>query len=179
MTQFVALSVDVEVNGEAVLSAVAGMGAMKITAIELLKKFGIVHPMPGEWYPQQAWLDAFKEIAEKIGSSTLYRIGLKIPEFARFPLEIDGVENALRAIDVAYHMNHRGGSIGDYKLTLVGPREAVLVCENPYPCDFDRGIIEAMARRCKPAGSFVSVKHDDGRPCRKAGADSCTYHVTW
>jgi hypothetical protein len=70
--------------------------------------------------------------------------------------------------------------IGHYSFEKTGPRAANMVCKNPYPCDFDRGIIESAARKFKPADSIIlSVTHDDSKPCRKKGHDSCTYIVTW
>jgi len=179
MAQFKALSPGVEVNGQTVLSIVDGMGAFKDAALAILKKSGIENPQPDHFYPQQAWLTAFKEIAEKFGPSTLTMIGKKIPENAIFPPEINTIEKALSAIDMAYHMNHRGGEIGHYRYQSSGEKSARLVCNNPYPCDFDRGIIMAMSRRFAPAGKTPKIVHDDSQPCRKNGADSCTYLVSW
>lgn len=191
---FVAFDKKAEVNGETVLSIVSGMEMFKKEALEILKKNGIDDPKPGQWYSQQAWLDAFKTISEKLGISTLFLIGKKIPENAQWPKEIDAIQKALPSIDVAYHMNHKIGNeplfnpqtgamkegIGHYGFELTGPKSAKMVCNNPYPCDFDRGIIEAVAQKFKPADSIgISVKHDDSQPCRKKGKDSCTYLVTW
>ena len=70
--------------------------------------------------------------------------------------------------------------IGHYVYEAAGDRKLKMTGHNPYPCEFDRGIIEAMAKRFKPAGAaLVRVKHDDSAPCRKTGADSCTYWVEW
>lgn len=179
MAQFKAFAPGVKVNGETVYAIVDGLGLFKAKALEILADKGIENPQPGQWYSQQAWLDAFKVISETIGANTLYNIGLKIPANAQFPPDIDNIEKALSAIDMAYHMNHRGGEIGTYGFEKTGPKSVKMVCKNPYPCDFDRGIIEAMAKRFKPAGSVVVVKHDDSAPCRKKGQEACTYLVTW
>lgn len=194
MAQFIAFNSDVEVNGETVLSIVDGMGIYKDKAIVFLSDNGIVNAQPGEWYSQQAWLDAFKTISEVTGAFTLFNIGKKIPENAQFPPEIDNIEKALSAIDVAYHMNHRLNGevlfnpgtgemkegIGHYGYEKVEDKLVRMVCDNPYPCDFDRGIIEAMAQQFKPADCpLVMVQHDDSQPCRKKGDDSCTYIIKW
>ena len=193
MTMFVPMAANAEVNGETVLSVVEGMGIYKAKAIAVLEKNGIKGPKPGLWYGQKSWLDAFKEIYESIGQNTLYSIGLKIPENAKFPPQIQTIHDALGAIDVAYHMNHRIGGkvlfdgqtgkmtegIGHYTFTKISDREAKVVCPNPYPCDFDRGIVEGMARKFKPAGSMITVAHNDAAPCRKKGAQSCEYGVKW
>jgi hypothetical protein len=181
MAQFVAIDPKVEVNGQTVLSVVDGMGVFAGSAKQILQENGIDDPKPGEWYPQQAWLDSFKKIAESIGERTLFQIGMKIPENADFPPEIDNIEKALSAIDVAYHMNHRNGDIGNYKFTKTGDRSGVMVCDNPYPSDFDRGIIEAMAKKFRPKDSLSApkVELDPNKETRKNGADSCTYNISW
>jgi hypothetical protein len=177
MAQFVAFAPDVEVNGQTVRAIVEGLKPFEMLALRILSTYGIVDPRPDQWYPQQAWLDAFKHISAKIGAS-LYKIGQQIPENAEFPPDIDTVEKALASIDVAYYMNHRGGEIGTYGCEKVDEQRIKMVCRNPYPCDFDRGIITAMAVRFAPNNN-VKVIHDDSLPCRKKGDDSCTYWVTW
>jgi hypothetical protein len=179
MAQFKAFSASVEVNGETVLSIVDGMGAMKSMAMAILEKNGIKDPKPGQWFKQQSWLNAFKQISESIGANTLSQIGQKIPENAQFPPDIDSIEKALAAIDVAYHMNHRNGEIGNYNYKANGPGKALMNCANPYPCDFDRGIIVSMARRFAAKSANVRVVHNDSKLCRKNGAESCTYAVAW
>ena len=181
MAQFVAFDKNVEVNGETVLSVVDGMGAFKTRAYQLLEQNGIVDPKPGSWYPQQAWLNAFKEIAEKVGETTLYQICLSIPENANFPPGIDSLGKALASLDQAYHMNHQGGNIGHYNLERTREKEVKVHCNNPYPCEFDRGILTSFVRLFKPKGSNkpARIVHDDSAPCRQKGEDSCTYLITW
>jgi hypothetical protein len=180
MAQFVALSPDVEVNGETVYAVVDGMGAFRSVALEILAENGIADPQPGVWYSQQHWLNAFKKISASLGPNTLFNIGQKIPENAIFPKEIDTIEHALQSIDIAYHANHRNGDIGEYRYQGHGLKTAKIICTNPYPCAFDRGIIAAMANRFKPKETrMVHVKHDDSAPCRLKGQESCTYIVTW
>lgn len=179
MAQFKAFSAGVEVNGETVLSVVSGMGSMKTMALGFLEEQGIKDPKPGQWFEQQAWLNAFKKIGDSVGANTLYAIGQKIPESAQFPSDIDTIGKALSAIDVAYHINHRGGEIGHYNFEAEEPDRATLECANPYPCEFDFGIVSAMTKRFAPKDRNVVVTHDDTKPCRKKGDDSCTYHVEW
>jgi hypothetical protein len=178
MTQFVAFDSNVEVSGAAILSFVAAMGRQ---ILPVLAKHGITDPQPDQWYPQQAWLDSFRELAQGDFSSTLdlVNIGMKIPQSAIWPPEVQTIKDALASIDAAYHMNHRHGEIGCYRATEVGPREMEILCENPYQCDFDYGIIYGTARLYMPVGGGLIVEHDDEAPCRKRGDDSCTYHVKW
>lgn len=180
MALYQAFSPNVEVNGETILSVVDGMRVFKSGARRILEKSGIPNPEPGNWYPQQAWLNAFREISETLGEKILFNIGKRIPANANFPPDIDGIEKALAAIDVAYHMNHRGGDIGSYKYKNMNARMGKMLCETPYPCDFDMGIITAMGERFKPPGSpGVRVLHPPEARCRKRGATGCIYIIAW
>lgn len=178
MTQFVAYEPHVEVSGEAILSTVAGIGER---ALSDFTEYGLGNVQAGGWYPQQHWLNLLRAVAEGKTNSMfdLVAIGMKIPETAVFPPEIDSIQAALHAIDVAYRMNHRNGEIGSYSCQVVNDHSIDIVCDNPYPCDFDYGIIWGMARRFRPGRAVFTVRHDDKAPCRNKGGESCTYHVTW
>ena len=85
----------------------------------------------------------------------------------------------MASIDVAYHMNHRGGDIGSYRFESTGPKSGKMICRNPYPSDLDQGIVYAVARRFAPKGAFPLVKLDETAPSRKRGADACTFLIAW
>lgn len=182
MASFIAFAPNVEVNGETVLSIVNAMAGFEAIAHQLFRKNGIVDIEPGKWYSQQNWLNVFKDIKEKLGDKTLLVIGKAIPENANFPLEINNLEKALKSINIAYHMNHRGGEIGYYKLLTYSDtkRIAIMECKNPYPSHFDRGIITTMARKFKPKNALtINVDMDTNLQTRLQGADSCTYIIDW
>jgi len=178
MAQFQTFESGVEVRGKVVVVLLDAMGHFKRLAIKILEKHGITDVTENSWYPQQAYLDAYREIYETIGAKTLKTIGKQIPEKALWPSGIGTVEEALASIDTAYHMNHRGGEIGKYGFEKTGERSAKMVCHNPYPCPFDHGIIEATANKFA-SGKRVKVKHDDTQPCRMKEGESCTYHISW
>ncbi len=182
MASFIAFAPNVEVNGETVVSIVNAMAGFEAIAHQLFKKNGLDNIKSGNWYSQQNWLNVFKDIKEKLGDKTLLVIGKAIPENANFPAEIDSLEKALNSINVAYHMNHRGGEIGYYKLVKYSYKEkiALMECKNTYPSHFDRGIITAMARKFKPEGAItIDVSLDNTKPTRLKGSDSCTYFIDW
>lgn len=192
MAQFKAINPRVEVNGQTVLSVAKGLGAMEQMGLRYLADNNLKDIKPEGWYLQQDWLNAFKIISEKIGPNTLYKIGTAIPDNAKFPPEINDIFKALAAIDIAYHMNHRLDNtilfnpatgkmiegIGHYNYNKISDSKIEIKCDNPYPCDFDRGIIEQMAKRFKPSDSIIKLEHkNDG--CRKNGDNICTYIISW
>ncbi|NOZ48210.1 MAG: hypothetical protein GXO79_15755 [Chlorobi bacterium] len=182
MASFIAFEDSVEVNGETILSVVHAMAGFETIALQLFKKQGLVDIAPGKWYSQQSWLNVFKEIKDKLGDKTLLVIGKAIPENANFPTKIDTLEKALKSINIAYHMNHRGGEIGYYKLIFYSEKDkkAIMECKNPYPSHFDRGIITSMARKFKPNSAItINVELDTNKPSRLKGDDSCTYIIDW
>lgn len=197
--QFVSFEPGIEVNGQTVYSIFDGFATFKTIAGDILESEGIGTMSKEEgflldsaaWYPQDNWLRAFQRVAEKLGDPVLFSIGRKIPENAIFPPWVIDIDSAIRSIDVAYHLNHRKNGtvmfdpqtgtmlegIGHYGYQRTeGKNEIISVCENPYPCHFDRGILTTMALRFQPA---ARIRHDDTRSCRNKGGQSCTYVVVW
>jgi hypothetical protein len=192
MTQYVAIDPEMEVNGETVRAIVNGMDDKRL-AYEILEKNGIKDPQPGKWYSQQSWLDAFREIGENVGDDALKKIGNAIPHNAQWPPDVDDVDKALASIDVAYHMNHRKDGvvlfnpetgemkegIGHYGWDQTGEKEGRMRCDNPYPCPFDLGIIEAAAEKFAKEKACVQVIHEEGECRNMEKGDCCTYIIKW
>lgn len=190
----------VEVLGQALHSYVDGFQEASTLATRILLNEGIGQPGPDgkvqidpqAWYPVEKNLKAMHEIGQVVGEIMQYEVGLKAPANAALPPSVTDVHGALRAIDAAYHMNHRkggkalfdpatgqkrDGGIGHYDYQPIpGKKEGLMVCDSPYPCPFDHGLITAMGRRIQTG---VWVFHADGKPCRKNGGDSCTYVIKW
>ncbi len=182
MTLYQALDPNVEVLGQSFLAtfdAISDWPGMRDLLQRIYARYGLSSIELHEWYPQQMVLDVFRDISITLGTGTLYKIGKQIPQSAAFPPQIATIEDAMRSIDVAYQMNHRGGKIGRYAVSEVLPQEITLLCENPYPCDFDQGIITALAREFSPPGTKISLRHARGTPCRKQGHAACTFVVRW
>jgi len=191
MAQFIAYNKEAEVNGQTIMSLIKGMTGYEATALKILEKNGISSITENDWYPQQAWLNAFKEIAEKIGAQTLMSIGTKIIESAQWPPQVKSVEDALGSVDIAYHMNHRINGkvlfdpksgvmlegIGHYYFEKVSANEFRLTCDNPYPCDFDKGIIKGVVNRFKSPLSKVEFMENSKVVCRKTGGNRCVHII--
>ncbi len=182
MAHYIPFEKGVEVKGEAVLSIINALVTGQARRIEILARNGITNLQPGTWYSQENYLNGYKEIGEVMGSATLFMIGSAIPQNAIFPPDIDNLEKALNAIDIAYNMNHRNGDIGYYKVQSFDNenKTAVMECKNPYHSIFDRGLILAMVTRFGPANSKKKdVVLDKTKETRMNGGDSCTYNIYW
>jgi len=196
--QYKAFEAGVEVNGANVNAFVDAFKLFPSVILKCLAKHGIgtmvnknIEVDSKRWYPQEGWLAAWEEIASSIGPRACYQIGRQVPRHAVFPPSVTDVNSAIASLDIAYHMNHRKNGkimfdpstgqkvkgIGSYGYEAAkGEKRIKSVCENPYPCDFDRGLLTEVAVRFEPQ---ARVSHDDGAPCRTKGANSCTYTVTW
>jgi hypothetical protein len=196
--QFKPFEPDLEVYGASIDAVVDAFKLFPSVALKRLTNYGIgtirgkdVVINREAWYPLGNWLSAYESFANEVGTRALFQIGQHIPKHAPFPPTINDIHSAVAGLDVAYHMNHRKAGkvmfdpatgqklsgIGNYGYTPV-PRERriISVCENPYPCEFDRGILTTLAAKFERASR---VAHDDSAPCRKNGADSCKYIIAW
>jgi hypothetical protein len=196
--QFKAFEPGIENSGESLGAILEGFREFPSIALKYLHKHGFVKEAKSldeidrtKWYSQQSWLSALEAITTEIGTNSLYKVGRRMPENAILPPNITDVFSALAGVDFAYHMNHRKNGqvmfdpqtgmmlegIGHFHFKPAPEsNQIVMQCETPYPCDFERGIVSGFATRFQPDAKTV---HDAEAPCRKKGANSCTYVVWW
>lgn len=142
------------------------------------------------YVPMDKWLDVTHALVEEVGSNSVYTVGKRIAEASPLPPGIDDVAQVLFGIEMAYHMHHRKDGVamldpatgikldglGHYACEILeGGTSAQMTCDNPYPCDLDRGIIAGFTARFQTA---VSVSHAT-TACRKKGDKACVYLVQW
>lgn len=160
---------NIEVSGSTVKSFIDGVGTLKKSKTKkILKRNGIVAPQDEKWYSLESWLNSLREIIQEFGGKIVYQIGKSIPRNAKFPEGINTLGRALNSINHAYHMNHRGGDIGFYKVERLDNNQARVICHNPYPCNFDKGVIISLTKmyRTLRSKNYAVVEHDDSKPCR-------------
>ncbi len=177
---FRAFDPGVRVSAEAVLAVVHGMDQEKEHSRAILANNGIKDLSSGKWYSQQNWLDAFSEISVTYGDPILHRIGTQIVIQSKWPDHIAEVHEALASINIAYHLNHSPGKIGNYTYTRTGDTTGTMVCDTPYPDAFEQGIIEGTLCHyglCSP--DQVSIIIDTKKECRSQGALSTTFLISW
>ncbi len=171
---------EIQVVGASIKSVVDGLGAFQSIADQVLRQHGLENPREDLWYPFDQWIGAFSSLSSQLGPATLFQIGQKITKDKVFPSHVNSLKAALTAIDVAYQMNQRGakpGQIGNYFYTETGENSVTIISNTPFPCDFDRGIIVAMANKFRGA-TRITVEHEPGS-CRKSGQPKCFYRIDW
>lgn len=136
---------------------------------------------PNAWYPLPAFMKAMDEFQHQFGQEFMRKVGQFIFSNAVFPPGIDSLEKGLGSVDTAYHMNHNfvgsaKDDVGHYLWKIEGSKRGIMICDNPYPCSFDLGIVETIAHQFD---AKAKILHDDKKPCRHTGGDSCTYIVEW
>lgn len=198
MAQYQSFEEDILVGGNN--TSLIGLGLSSQSSISTTQREAIIqkHQLDmrtGAWNKLQSVLDAFKDISELIGDNNLITIGKMTVENATFP-PMEGLEMALKSIDVGYHMNHQKDGeamfnpetgemtegIGHYKLESYdySGKSAVMVCHTPYPSKFEEGLILHMARKFKPTGSIRQrVVLDPNKETRLLGGETCTFNITW
>jgi hypothetical protein len=195
--QFRVFEAGIENSGESVGAILDAFRKFPTIAQKYLCKFGLLKPDQSladfdrsVWYPEEAMLNVFEAISSEVGTNSLYGVGRAMVENAVLPPHISDIHSALGSLDAAYHMNHRRKGvvmfdpltgvmlegIGHMVTTSAPEGNRITVVSNtPYPCDFERGIVGGFAARFTPT---ARTTHDNSAPCRRKGAESCSY-VTW
>jgi hypothetical protein len=196
MEQQFAIDRSVEVSGASIGAMLDAFAQYPSIVSKYLQQFGLVSGNKTQidrtnWYPLDKWLAVHGAIAKDVGLNSLYTIGKKVPEHVDLPPQVTDIRSVFGSLNVAYHVSHRKDGklmfdpatgimtegIGNVTCELANNEQKLtLKFENPYPCEFDRGLIHGFATRFEPT---ARVLHDNGAPCRKKGASSCTYIVSW
>ena len=133
---------------------------------------------PEGWFSAPRFFSAMAELQDQFGSPFMRKVGSFIFDKAVFPPGIDALTKGMEVVDTAYYKNHSDeakGRIGGYHWHPGTARAGKMICDNPYPCAFDLGIIETIARRFEPSAAVVHV----AGACRHEAGDACSYAVEW
>lgn len=175
MTVFVA-EPGAEIIGQALLYFGSVLGMDDAALGPYLKKHGLDHLVPDQWYPHQACLDLLKELDEL---DYFHGIALGVNAIAIFSPPQPSMEIAFQSMDISYFRAHRGVSSG-YRYEMTGPRSAKVICNNPYPSDFDYAIVYSTVKNSLPADSTTfTVVRDDSVQNRTNGGDTDVFLVAW
>ncbi len=141
-------------------------------------------------YSMTKAIAALNEIVALVGPKKAFEMGLEIPKNVVVPPGATAIVSAMKVLDGGYHLNHRKNGvamfdpqrgmmlegIGHYRCASVADHSIMMDVSVPYPCDFDRGIMQCWAARFERS---AVVTHLDPSVCRKTGAPRCRYEITW
>jgi hypothetical protein len=159
MPKLVASTPNAEIIGQAMLGIVNNLRHDEL--LPLLTQYGVEKIDPERWYPQQIFLDIYRDMQDgKINSSeNMVAIAVKIVETAVFPPGINSVETMIQAISMIYKSNIRNvPETEGYWGEIVGPGHAVVKDNSPYLPDSTYGFIWALVKRFRPEGSQFVVR---------------------
>jgi hypothetical protein len=170
---------EMEVTGKWVRTVAAGVEKFSTDSREsartVLEDAGLANAEPGEWYSLAGYIEAVAAIHDLVGDQAVHALGQRIARAVVFPDDAESVSAALAALDEVCRAGHRGGDPGGYDFRQIGDDDGRVECLTPYPCAFDRGIVEGVA--VAHADGFVCVTEVGA--CRTDGADRCTYEISW
>jgi hypothetical protein len=162
------------VSGGNILSMLAAMGPFRKRGEAILADHGITEVDVEQWYPLRPYVAALLMIGQKMGPNTLLQIGKQIPNHIPLPPELNTFERVAGSFGPAFEMNHRGAS-GGITFQMTSDRSALITSGTPYPCEFDRGVIQGFFQVL--LGARVTVTHDEAGGCKNEGSETCTHLV--
>jgi len=170
---------DLEVTGELVGAVAGGIEKFsadaRTAARQAVEDADLAPVESDEWYPLGAYVDAIEAIHDLVGDQAVHALGQRVTRAVTFADAVDDVPAALAALDEVYRAQHRGGDAGGYEFRQIGDEDGRIECHTPYPCAFDRGIVEGVA--VAHADGFVCVTEIGA--CQRDGSGRCTYDVSW
>lgn len=190
MTRYAPLVPGITVYGKTLLIVHELVQAFAVLREALVDALGHAVVDPERWYPQEDVLRVYHKVDALLGGRGCERLGRLVEARAMIPPGLADVHGVLAGLDAIYHLNHRRDGaqmfdpatgamlegIGHYHYEgRAGAREAVMRCDNPYPCRFDLGLFHGFAARFEPG---VSVTHEPGA-CRRDGDAACVYRARW
>jgi hypothetical protein len=170
----------VEVQGHVVKALLDSVEIVRPEVLRILGTHGITASSPRPWYPLADVLCCLRDVQARVGLVTVRAIGQQVPKHTAFPPHITSFAMALFQMNAAYRTNHRGeGDIGGYHHEPVDGQSSRMRCDNPYPCEFNQGVLESLHSRFSGRGSLrLRIAHEPGG-CRSRGDAACTYHLKW
>jgi hypothetical protein len=166
---------DAIVSGGNILSMLAAMGPFRKRGEAILADHGITEIDVALWYPLRAYVASLRTIGQKMGPNTLLQIGKQIPNHIPLPPGLDTFEKVAGSFGPAFDMNHRGVPPRAITHEMTSDRSALITTGTPYPCEFDRGVIQGFFQ--KLLGTRVTVTHDEAGGCKNDGSQTCTHLV--
>jgi hypothetical protein len=182
MAEYIASSPNLEIMGGMIASIWSAFPDSVQNAIRgILLKHGVSEVNPHDWYLLQPVLDALRVIEERFGYQILSQVGQEAASRAPIPSEIRTFKECMTALNAIIQKMHRHGSPGGYDIQEEigsGFIRYKVTASTPFPCSLTRGYLEAFAKRFAHEKAEILTRHDENLPCRRKGAETCTYVIS-
>ncbi|MGM0597528.1 MAG: hypothetical protein ACQES9_10860 [Myxococcota bacterium] len=140
----------------------------------ILRQVGMRRIEPDQWYPQILFLRFFKRLLKAKGDDYLFDLGKKLVQNTMMPPYVDNFHYAIRAFDLGYTIIHRNQIGAMFGQKSKNELRTEIIAANPYPCPFDWGILQQIA---KDYASTAKLSHDFTAGCRLDGDHACKYTI--
>ena len=182
---------NIEVRAKSAKNVADSSGFFKPLFESFAKSMNILSVDPDGWMSRDVAFKSFSFFSKLLGPNALYRMGKSVGKNILTIKLIDTFDQAVLNLDKVYHLNHRQDgkvmydietgeiidTIGHYNTFKITDNEFRVEVSSPYPCEFDRGLIEEYVRKYI-GNKDVHVRHKPGSPCKKNGMDICSYTIT-
>lgn len=179
MTLYIATNPRAEVSAEFLLSFLRYAGTSTVLLRKALDQNGLPVISPTNWYSQQSFLNALRELESWVGAEELCCLGEAVG--FRFPLPVScrDVQESLHNMGLIYRFSHRGSIAEAITHIPNDDHSAKLISETPYPDSFEQGIFLGITRRYILSREKTRVLIDLNSARREMGDSSTTYLVHW
>ncbi|HEX8319525.1 hypothetical protein [Longimicrobium sp.] len=165
------------VSGKIISSTLdaTGPGPHRRLARKVFSQHNLSDIASDEWYPLSSYLQALDEVGISMKADSLFHIGRKLKFRAPAGFEIMSFESLMHSLPIAFNTHHRGLAPDAITYVIHGPHQATVTASTPYPCDFNRGLLQSAFTLL---GARSIVETVEGTPCKARGGETCTYQIT-
>lgn len=176
---------DEEVSGSAVLAIITGTPPDRVgDVLSILEEQGIESPDEDCTYSHDAFLEALVTVGEEFGPMSFQDIAEALPSHIDGISTITSITDGLEALPTIYETIDANGDSFSFTIESNSDHSRSITCTTPYPCAFDRAIVEAVvtagAERDDQRSPQVQVtEHNCEDPLTVEGMPECTFQVSW
>jgi hypothetical protein len=182
MAEFVSFDPESEVSGSNIQLVIKAHRALGFDIAACLSKHKLNRVQPNDWVNLQTYLDCLKDIQQEFSYYysfySLIAIGTKVIDYAMGIPNPHKSDTNFEPLNNFYQLRHRGMDVGEYSQEFLSEKHLRVTARNPYPSDFDYGLVWGMARMRVSNGQVLRVIRAES-PSRRKGDASCVYDLIW
>ena len=135
-----------------------------------------------EWLPLLPVLATLEEISLKLSRESLRQSACHTAAtlLVKQPDPKQSLESSVIQLDRCLQSFHRNVSRPGFYFRPSGERSAHILSSTPYPCDFDRGILDAFVLAWQSQSVFLDLRHERvDRHCKDLARPHCLFTLFW